>query len=198
MARKTRTEPPAAPPEGIDTHLATLDRHHAQQQQSQADDVEQLREAWQGRVTTARDLLAQIERTRQAYGPIVDQLAQRDYAHLPPSPVNLNTVAAIQRTMTELSSVWESATQGLQRLIVAVEQLSPQTVHTFHANIPIYADYLTFYRHTPAGIATLWSHLQSHLQLLATRLESTATEETFAPLPKIPEPAPPAPPVELA
>jgi hypothetical protein len=102
-------------------------------QQHQADDVEQLRKAWQGRVQTARRVLERITASKAAYGPLVEAVCARDWTHVPPRPPNLNIIAQIERTISELSQVWEHTAQGLQRVITAHEQLSLRTVHSFRA-----------------------------------------------------------------
>jgi hypothetical protein len=55
---------------------------------------------------------------------------------------------------------------------------------------------LRYYVHTPAGIRDAWQRLMSSVESLTARLEAAGNEETFAPLPKLPE-APAAPQVEL-
>jgi hypothetical protein len=52
------------------------------------------------------------------------------------------------------------------------------------------------YGHAPERILDVWQRLMSSVASLTARLEASGHEETFAPLPKLPE-APAAPQVEL-
>jgi hypothetical protein len=182
----------------MDAHLAVLDRHDAQQQQMQSDEVAQVQEAWQARVDRARTLLERINGTRATYGPTVDAISARDWTNVQSTAANLNAIAQIERSCLELASLWESTTQHLSRFITAHEKLSPVTIHSFHAQAQTYADYLRFYADTPSRIDTLWHHLQHLVDVIAARLDVINDADVLTPLPGLTLPAAPTIKVELA
>jgi hypothetical protein len=59
----------------------------------QADDLEELRQAWAPALTQAKTLLSELSALQEAYTPALEAIARRDFAALPPMARTLNGLA---------------------------------------------------------------------------------------------------------
>jgi hypothetical protein len=205
MPRKTPSTTPTvrqgdADPDALAMggHLAQLDRLEARQHDQEADDLEELRQAWAPALTQAKTLLSELSALQEAYTPALEAIARRDFAALPPMARTLNAVAAIERTCQEIQHHCGHTVEDLRRIIAAVEGLSPRTVTLLEANSTTYKELLGFYRHTPRGVQDMFQRLERTVASLTTGVESASSEETYTPVRKLPQPQPLTPQVEMA
>jgi hypothetical protein len=201
MARSKTT--PAAPPigehpSGLEPHLRRLDRQHAQWQEEQTEGIDELKRAWAPAVTKAQVILAQLERLKQEHGPVVAELAARDFASVPPSPQNLNALAAIENACREVQALWQGPMDDLQRLVREVEALSPRTLALFQAHTEAFHFFLKNHPHAPRAIEDLVKRLQHTVEALTARLDVSDDEDVYEPILRLPAPQPLVPEVEMA
>jgi ABC-type transporter Mla subunit MlaD len=179
-------------------HLAQLNRLEARQHDQEADDLEELRQAWAPALTQAKTLLSELSALQEAYTPALEAIARRDFAALPPMARTLNAVAAIERTCQEIQHHCGHTVEDLRRIVAAVEQLNERSAPLLHANASTYRELLAFYRHSPQGVRELFQRLQHLVASLTAGVELAPSEETYTPVRRLPSPQPLVPEVEIA
>jgi hypothetical protein len=181
----------------MEAHLATLARQEASVRAQEAEDIEQLRQAWSPALIQAKTILAELSALEAAYMPTLEALGRRDFAILPPTAQTLNAVAPIERTCQELRHHFGHTMEDLRRVITAVEGLSPRTVALLHANRTTSRELLAFYRHAPRGVEEKFQRLERTVAPLTAGVESASSEEVYTLLPRLPSPAAPTIEVEM-
>jgi hypothetical protein len=183
---------------GIGSQLAVLDRLDARQREQDTGEIEQLRESWGPQLRQAKSILAELSGLQAAYGPTLEAFATRDFSRLPPTASTLNAVAAIERSCLDLQHHLTHTPQDLQRIVTAIEGLSPRTVALLHANSATYRELLGFYKHSPQGVRELFHRLEHTVATLTSGVESEPTREPSTPAVRLPAPQMLAPEVEMA
>jgi hypothetical protein len=205
MPRKSATTTPAIRPGDDDPdtlamegHLATLDRLEARQRDQEADDIEQLRQAWSPALTQAKAILGELSSQQAAYTPTLESLANRDFSSLPPTPRTLNAIAAIERTCIEIHQHFGHTVEDLRRIVSTIEQLSERSAPLLHANATTYRELLGFYQHAPQGVRELFQRLERTVAALTAGVEPASSAEGYTPLSRLPRPVAPGIEVEMA
>jgi hypothetical protein len=184
-----------APTRELAEPLRRLDRQRTRWQEEQTEAIDQLKQAWAPAVSKAQAILSQLERLKQDHGPVVAELAARDFASVPPSPQNLNALAMIENSCREVQGLWQSTTDDLQRLVREVDALSPRTLALFQSHSEAFHK---VHPHAPAAIEGIVKRLQHTVEALTARLDVIDDEEVYAPVRRFPPAAPLTPPVEMA
>jgi hypothetical protein len=205
MARKAPTITPTvrqadADPEALAMggHLAQLDRLETRRRDEDAEDIEELRQAWAPALSQAKAILAELTALEAAYTPALEALAGRDFATLPPVARTLNVVAAIERTCIEIQHVFGHTVEDLRRIVAAVDKLNERSAPLLHANASTYRELIAFYKHAPQSVRELFQRLQRLVASLTSEVESAPSEETTTPVRRFPAPPPMVPEVEMA
>jgi hypothetical protein len=194
-ARQGDADPDARTMEG---HLATLDRQEARQRDQDAEEIEQLRQAWAPALTQAKTILAELTALEAAYTPTLQALEGRDFSRLPPTATTLNAAAAIERGCLELRHHFGHTAEDLRRIVSTIEKLSERSAPLLHANAGTYRELLAFYRHSPGGVRDMFRRLEHTVARLTEGLDVVDDAEVYTPVRRLPAPQPLTPEVEMA